>query len=82
MNVGQQEVYKLLKKKGRLATKEIADELHIRIQHASDIIKRMLNSDVAADLPTVEEVRRILAKYPSSKKGVYKLKVYFVNDGS
>lgn len=78
--MGQAEVYELLKKKKRLTVKEIAELIHDDINHVSHAICRMIDKEVYWDKPNKEEIRRILEKYPKSKNGLWRIKVYYTLD--
>ena len=80
-SMGQVEVLRLLEKHPRLATREIAEVLNLRIRQVSFLLYRLVKSkEVVAVKPTGEELKRILIKFPKSVHCLWQLKVFKVND--
>lgn len=75
--MSQEEVYHLIKEKPRLCSREIADELGIELKRACTLIGKMVNKDLIAVEPTVEEFERLRQKYPKIK---YAAKTEFSNN--
>ena len=78
--MGQEEIYKLLKKKPRLTTKQIAEMLNYNISKASTLLSKLVRSrEVSVSEPTKDELHKIIQTYPCIVTALYKIKVFEVN---
>lgn len=63
----QDEICDYLEKHPRATMHEIAADLKTRISKISSLISKMINKDILIDLPTDDEKKKVLKKYPSLK---------------
>lgn len=75
--MGQSEIYKLLKKKPGLTTRQIAEELGQSIFAVSNLIGKMLDRDLEGITLSKEERKELEKKYPTLRKSP-SIKIYII----
>jgi len=65
--MGQEEVRDKIREHPRITTREIADELGWEITRVCKKLKKMIDKEVEYVLPTPEEIKELLLKYPNSR---------------
>ena len=79
--MGQDEIFNIIEKKPRLSTREIADLIKKDVCYTSRLIGKLLyHQDIIANLPTEEEIDKLLKTYPSLIHGIWRVKLFEVND--
>lgn len=77
--MGQGELIKFLEKNPRLTTREIANALEYSMERASFLIQKMVgHGEIIEDIPTKEETKRIVDKFPKIVHGLWNVKVFIV----
>lgn len=79
--MGQQEVINFIRNNPRVSTREIANGLNLSIHRVSVSLKTLKkHNEVEEKDPTEEELKKLLKIHPSVSHGIYKLKVFIVNE--